>query len=239
MPKWLVRLKGEKFDLEDLPSLLRLPELSVIEEDGSYYLQSSEFDSLTSVDEVFKRGVELIETVNGVAKLYRDNFCDVAEDGVTHVEDDGRRSHHTYLHISNVTMRSKVSAIITVTKSNGSQPAVNQHSPLESWVYLAQKYKPVAAALHFYREDSWINLYKVYETIRDDIGGDRIFVKNGWVSKSELSRFTQTAQSIKALGDQARHASSKKYPSPDVPMSHCEAKSMIKSILMKWLATKS
>jgi len=94
MPKWLVKLKGEKFDLEDLSSLPRLSELSVIEEDGSYFLQSSEFDSLTSADEGLKRGIELIEILNGAAKLNRDNFHDVAEDGVTHVEDDGRRLLH-------------------------------------------------------------------------------------------------------------------------------------------------
>jgi len=237
MPKWLVRLKGEKFDLEDLPSLLRLPELSVIEEDSYYYLQSSEFDSLTSEDEVFKRGVELIKTVNEVAKLYRDNFCDVAEDRVTLIEDDGRRRHYIYL-VDNVTGRSKVSATINVTTPDASQPAVNRHSPLESFVYLSQKHKPVAVALHFYHEDSWVNLYKVYETIRDDVGGEHVIIKNDWVSKSELNRFTQTAQSIEALGDQARHAS-KKYQKPDVPMSHNEAKSLVKSILMKWLATKS
>jgi len=242
MPKWLVKLKGEKFDLEDFPSLLQSPELSVIEENGSYYLQSSKFNTLASADEVFQRGLELIERVNGAAKLYIDNFHDVAVDEVTHIEDDGRKSHHNVLQIDNIMQRQKVSPV-TLTASNGSQPAVNQHSLLESCVHLSQKFKQVAVALHFYHEDSWVNLYKVYETIRDDISeddfkGDDILINNGWVSRSELRRFKRTAQSKEALGDQARHAS-KTYTPPDVPMSHSETKSLVKSILMKWLATKS
>lgn len=59
MAKWLVRFKGERFDLEDLPSLLRSPELNITEENGFYYLQSSEFDSLTSSDEVLVTKTEL------------------------------------------------------------------------------------------------------------------------------------------------------------------------------------
>jgi len=237
MPKWLVRLKGERFDLEDLPSLLRSPELNATEDNGFYYLQSSEFDSLTSADEVRERGIALIKILNGAAKLYRDNFRDVAEDGITRVENDGSRHHYVYLE-GGITPRAKVSAQVTVITSNGSQPAVGQPSPLESWFRLAQKHKPVADALHFYREDSWINLYKVYEVIIDDVGGEHIVVSNGWVSGSYLSRFTQTAQSRAALGDYARHAS-QKYKPPAQPMPLSEAKSLVKSILMKWLTTKS
>jgi len=34
MPKWLVRRKGERFDLEDFPKLLCSPEVKVVEENG-------------------------------------------------------------------------------------------------------------------------------------------------------------------------------------------------------------
>jgi len=217
--------------------LLRSPELNVTEDNGFYYLQSSEFDSLTSADEVRERGIALIKILNGAAKLCRDNFRDVAEDGITRVEDDGSRHHYVYLEGA-ITMRAKVSAQVTVITSNGSQPAVDQPSPLESWFRLAQKHKPVADALHFYREDSWINLYKVYEVIKDDVGGKHIVVNKGWVSEPDLSRFTQTAQSRAALGDYARHASEKYKPRAQ-QISLSEAKSLVKSILMKWLTTKS
>jgi hypothetical protein len=68
MPEWLVRLEGEKFDLEDLPSLLCSPENTVIEEDSSYYLKSSQFKSLGSADEVRERAIDMIEKLNGAVK---------------------------------------------------------------------------------------------------------------------------------------------------------------------------
>ena len=71
MPKWLVRLKGERFDLEDFPKLLRSPEVRVVEENGSFYLESSEFNSLTLAEEVRERGRALIKLINGVSKFNR------------------------------------------------------------------------------------------------------------------------------------------------------------------------
>ncbi len=109
MPRWLVRLKGERFDIEDLPEFLRSSELKVVEENGAFYLQSSEFDFLTSPDEVRERGRALIKLINGVAKFDRDNYRDVSEDGITKVEDDGRSHHYVFLENA-ITVRAKVSA---------------------------------------------------------------------------------------------------------------------------------
>lgn len=237
MPKWLVRIKGDTFDLEDLPALLRSPELTITKENGFYYLESSEFDSLTSADEVRERGVALIKMMNGAAKLYRNNFRDISEDGVIRIEDNGRR--HQYVFSKSVLIgRAKLSAKATVTTSNGTQVTVNQPSVIETWLGLAKKYKLVADVLHFFREDTWINLYKIYEVVRDDVRDKHTIVKNGWVSGAELSRFTRTAQSRAALGDFARHAI-EKYKSPAQPMSLAEAKSLIKGLIMNWLCAKS
>ncbi|MBE0415062.1 MAG: hypothetical protein IBX36_00770 [Dehalococcoidia bacterium] len=237
MAKWLVRLKGEKFDLEDLPRLLHSPELAVSEENGFYYLQSSEFESLTSSDEVRKRGIDLIDKLNGAAKLYRGNFQDVSEDGITHVEDDGRCHRYVYLE-GTVTGRGKLRANATVISPDGTEKKVDQPTNLETWIGIANKYKPVADALHFFRQHSWVNLYKVYEIIRDDVGGENAIIAQHRVSKGKLKRFKQTAQSRAALGDYARHAS-KKYKPPAQLMSLSEAKSMIKDILINWMQTKT
>jgi len=236
MGKWLIRLKGEEFDLEDLPALLHFPELAVVEENGFYYLQSSEFELLTSADEVREQGIALIEILNGAAKLHRDNFQDVSEDGVIRVEDDGGRSHYVYLEGS-LTIRSKVRPNLTVTTTNGIEKKDDRPTTIETWIGIAREDKLVADALHFFREDTPFNLYKVYEIIRDDVGGEHAMVKKGWVSKPELSRFTQTVQSRNVLGDHARHASEKYKPSAQ-PMSLSEAKLLIRGILLNWMQTK-
>ena len=237
MPKWLVRLKGERFDLEDLSKLLRSPEVKVVEENGSFYLWSSEFSSLTSAEEIHERGRALIKLINGVAKLNRDNFLEVSEDSITRVEDDGKR--HQYVFIEGaITACAKVSAQATVITADGSGKATTQPSALESLLEVAQKHNVVADALSFYRDDTWISLYKAYEIIRDDVGGKHRIIKNDWSVDSDINRFTQTAQSRDALGDSARHAS-EKYKPPAQPMTFSEAKALIKTILLRWVASKT
>ena len=235
MPNWLVRLKGEKFDLEDFPSLLRSPEHTVIEENGSYYLKSSDFDSLSSADEVRERAIAIIDMLNGAMKLHIHDFRGVFEDGVTIIKEDGSRHHYVYLGGS-IATRVKVSA--TVTTSNGTQQIAPQPSDVESWLSLAKGDKAVGDALHFFRETTWISLYKVYEIIRDDVGGEEAITTNGWATKKRLKRFTRTAQSRAALGDYARHAS-KKYTPPAQPMPIHEAESLIRGILRSWFRSKA
>ena len=237
MPNWLVRLKGEKFDLEDLPSLLRSPELTVIEENGSYYLKSSDFDSLSLADEVRECVIAIIEMLNDAVKFQIHNFRGVSEDGVTLIEEDGSRRHYAYLKGS-ITARSKTSANLTVTTSNGTQQVASRPSNVESLLNLAKDDKAVADALHFFRENTWISLYKVYEIIRDDVGKEDAIIRDGWVTKTELSRFTQTAQSRAALGDNARHAA-KKFQPPTKPMPFHEAESLIRGVLLSWFHSKA
>lgn len=236
MPKWLVRLKGERFDIEDLPELLHSPEFSVVEENGSFYLQSTEFDFLTSTNEVRERGRALIKLINGVARFDRENFLEVSEDGVTRVEDDGKRHHYVFLEGA-IKSRGKVSSRLTVITADGSERVTTQPSPPESLLKVAQKHKVIADALSFYRDDTWISLYKAYEIISDDVGSKHQIVKNGWVTDADISRFTQTAQSRASLGDSARHAS-KKYKPPAQPMTVSEASALIKSILSRWASSK-
>lgn len=236
MPKWLVKLKGERFDLEDFPKLLRSPEVRVVEENGSFYLESNEFNSLTLVEEVRERGRALIKLINEVTKFNRDNFLGVSEDAITRVEDDGKRHNYLFLE-GTVTIHTKVSAQLIVIATDRSENITTQPSALESLLKVAQKYNDVADALSFYREDTWIGLYKTYEIIRDDVGGELQIIKNGWSVKSAIKRFTQTAQSRAALGDSARHAS-KKYIPPAQPMTLMEARVLIKTILSQWVSLK-
>ena len=237
MPKWLVRLKGEQFDLEDFPKLLRSPEVRVVEENGSFYLESSEFNSLTLAEEVRERGRALIKLINGVSKFNRNNFLGISEDGITRLEDDGKRHHHVFLE-GTAKIRTKVSAQLTVIAADGSEKGATQPSALESLLEVAQKYNVVAKALSFYRDGTWNSLYKAYETIRGDVCGKHQIIKNGWAVNSDINRFTQTVQSEAAIGDSARHTS-KKYKPPAQPTTLLEARELIKTILSRWVSSKT
>jgi len=228
MPKWLVRLKGERSDLEDFPKLLRLSKARVVEEDGSFYLESSKFNSLTSAEEVRERGRELIELINGVAKLNEDNFLGISEDAIIRVEDNGKRHGYLFLE-SSVKIRTKTRAQLTAIAADGSEIGATQPSTLESSFEVAQKYNVVAKALSLYRDETWNSLYKAYETIEGDVGGK--IIKNGWAVKSDIDLFTQTAQLH-------RHVAKKKYKPPAQPMTLLEARALIKTILSRWISSK-
>lgn len=235
MKNWLVRLKGEEFDLEILPPLFHSTQLSIIKENGSYYLKSSDFDSLKLADGVRESAIAIIEILNGAMVLSNHNFHDISEEGVLLVEKNGKRCFNLYLEES-IEIRSRVSTKPKATTPDGIQQIAPQHSNIESWINLAKNDKTVADALHFLKKGTWISLYKVYEIIKDDIGSD-VIINSGFAKKTKLRRFTQTAQSRLALGDEARHASKKCKP-PAKPMTFNEAKSFIGGILINWLCLK-
>ena len=238
MPEWLVRLKGDKSDLGYLPSLLRSAGHAIIEENGVYYLKSSDFDSLDSADAARERGIAIIKMLNGAMRLCVRSFAGVGEDGVTVIEEDGRRRHFVYGSVS-MQGRSRLRADATVLASDGAEQ-IEQALPsnLESWLSLANTDWAVADALHFFRENTWVSLYKVYEIIRKDAGGEPAMVRNGWAATEELNRFRQTAQSRAALGDFARHALRELRP-PSQPMTIQEAESLLREVMLNWLSSKA
>ncbi len=77
----------------------------------------------------------------------------------------------------------------------------------------------------------WPDLYKAYEVIRHDSGGQLGLLKFGWATKPELSRFTQTANHY-------RHAKNSEYSLPAKPMTISLARKFVRELLSNWLATK-
>jgi hypothetical protein len=71
MPEWSVRLKGHEFDLEELSDHFRSSERNVTkDEDGHYYLRSTDFDSMADDEAVRERALELVELMNRAAKFH-------------------------------------------------------------------------------------------------------------------------------------------------------------------------
>ena len=75
----------------------------------------------------------------------------------------------------------------------------------------------------------------MFEIVQSDVGGK--IIKAGWATKAEVERFTHTADSAVAVGDDARHGHEKFQP-PKKPMSLADAKDLITRILKSWLDSK-
>jgi len=232
----LVRLKGERSDLENLSKLRHSPEVRIVEERGSFYLVPSEFNSLTSAKEVLERGRALIELINVVTKFNEDNFLGISEDAIIRMEDDGKRHGYLFLE-SSVKIRTKTRAKLTAIAADGSEIGTTSPSALESLFEVAQKNKVVYGALRFYRGSTWYSLYKTYETVSDDVKdeGDKtyqIVKKIAQISGLTCHNIVICKRNI----NYHRHAGSKRGNPPKRFLTLLQAQAIIRTILSRWIS---
>ena len=102
----------------------------------------------------------------------------------------------------------------------------------------AAKEEIVARALRFFsKEKNWVNLNKVLEAITVDLKSLEAVKAQNWVPRSEINRFTGTANNHTPAKGEARHGFDYGDPMPN-PMTLGEAKQLIRTILARWLQTK-
>jgi len=222
VPEWLVRLQGHHSDLDNLAEWLTSPDLNVKKEGDHFYLRSSEFSPLTDADAVRGRALALLDIVNGASKLRSGSYLPVELDTIAWTGEEGKLRH---LVGSSVTLKWRV---LEAKPPTG----------IESLVSLARGDEGVADILHFFQKGDWQSLYKAWELLRDAVGGEHKLTKKPWINERAKKRFTQTAQSRKVLGDDARHAS-EDYDNPikGGPMTLDEARSFVRSVVEAWVAT--
>ena len=233
MANWSVQITGDKFDLEDLPDWFSRPDLHVVAESDGYYLRSSRFASAQDANEVRKLAQELTERMVGAAKLFCPNFQNIELGAIIDHEEDDRKHVHVFVS-GTFTLRSKIKATVSIG-SKASEPQIPKPS---LWASIAATEDRVAHALRLWGKGphDWINLYKVLEIIESDVG--HTVHQSGWISKAEVTRFTQTANSAEAIGDAARHAK-KHVPAPPKPVTIQEARQLLKGLLERWIESKA
>lgn len=232
MSTWSVQISGDNFDLEDLPEWFKSPELKVVKESDGYYLHSNHFDSAKDANEVRILAEKLTENMVGAAKLLRPDFQPVKLGSVDRENDSGGKNIHIFVS-DTINVRSKVRARLSV---NGGVQKPSIPKPT-TWLSIAYNEEKVEHALRIWGKEphDWINLYKILEIIESDVGGN-IYLE-GWTNKSEIRRFTQTANSFEILGDEARHAK-ENVPAPAKPMTIQEAQQLFRELLQNWIESK-
>ncbi len=227
MPSWLVKLTGVHIDLQALAELFRTGDPKVTKEEESYYLRWSPFDNLSSPDQVRACAADLLWRVSALERVRCGDSFPVAADEVFLEEADGSR--RDFLHNG-----------LTVTFDVRQQHlpiSVSDAEMFSRWLTVSTEDTKVEKALRIFlgRAGDWRDLTNILEVVLSDVGG-RIWT-DGWVSKAEVNRLTQTANSATALGDDARHGDDR-VPPPASAMTHQEAHELIRSILQCWLMSK-
>jgi hypothetical protein len=233
MAEWRIKLQGEQFDLQELKEILLGHDPCVIEEDGTFYLTSKAWDKLPESREVHGQAKGFIQLLENAAHIHLRDTEPLTIGGIVRIDDEGRKHHILIAEAGHLTLRGvRLKATATV---GGPKPIESraEHQVIKV-LRVATKNPVVADALRFFRKGDWVNLYKAYEIVQDEVHGKREIIRLGLLTSKSISRFTQMAQSRKALGDDARHASRKFIP-PKKPMSIHEARAIIADLLLKWV----
>jgi hypothetical protein len=232
MSKWSVQIAGDTFDLEDLMEWFNSPVLNVIRRGDEFYVHSTLFDTAKDSGKVRDLANDLAEEMIGVARLFRPDFGPVKLGAVQREHVSGARD--IYLSVSeSITVRTKIRGKLTVT-GDRRDPGVPKPA---LWLNVALTDEKVSHALRLWgrRKQDWVNLYRILEIIESDVGG--LIYQENWVSKTNITRFTRTANSPEVLGDAARHAK-KRDPPPRKPMRIHEAEDLMRGLLQRWVDSK-
>jgi hypothetical protein len=81
---------------------------------------------------------------------------------------------------------------------------------------------------------TWVSLYLIYETIKDNVGDQKALASKNWVSPQELSDFRYAANYSRSLIEGMRHATSiQALPKPPIPLH--QAHNIIDRLSKRWL----
>jgi hypothetical protein len=226
---WFVQIEGEQSILQELSMSLNSPELCIFQDNQKYFLKCAEFDILETAENVFHKAKELLPILSGATQLELRHPLKLGN--VFKRNDDGTLQEFGFGWMSAECPRPFLQAAGEGAKVS------NLADRVPIWFKVAQRDDKVAEALTLFgaNELNWVLLYKIYEIIRDNLGGEQIFRNKQQLSKDGLNRFTQTAQPHRHARNSVTINNWKPH---EKPMSFYEAKTFIKYILDNWLRSK-
>lgn len=236
MAEWLVKLIGEKSDLEYLCTL-HPSDWSVTREEDSYYMRSSCLDLTAQDESVYESATRILDLANGVARLFYPNFQLIKVDQIRRKKDDGTLTQ--YINSSGISSQEAVG--ISSIAESANKESTTHLNIAEEWLQIADQEERVARALVLYGglEHNWRNLYIVLEVIMDDSDSWNELKRNKTIANlnTRVKNFKGTANCFGVLGAAARHAQERCKP-PKTIISLSEAQSLIRDILHEWLRLK-
>jgi len=237
--EWVMVLKEDNTDLELLSKYFNGKDLSIIKENGQFIIRSNylKLNKIILGNEIIniKIAKKLINTINGLSKVLLKKENKISSNSANLFDKNKK-------YIGGCTW---IDCSATI-QNNNFLPSDNYN--IEFSKNLNKYVEKILSDDNFYRaiiflqydKDNWRDLYCVYDVIINVVGkGNRHSGKKiikSWLfdkEKSMVNSFTQTANSIEAVKEQARHG--KVIPAPRIKMSLFDAKKLIYKILLIWL----
>lgn len=233
---WEIHITGPPDILQELAQAFR-DDPSVAAQGEGWILRSRTFDGLSDATAVREQAERIVDSLSAISRLLLQSERPLKVLSVAEVRADGSRKAVS-IQLESEGLRamtgrltpSIIQADGTVTVTSASAAAAPK------WLAKAEGKPGLAHALRLRNVQKlmWTDLYRLYEVLRAEVGGDTTIVQAGWTSRSQLDRFTRSADSVTVAGDDARHGVERQQP-PAKPMTLTQARSFIDALLCKWL----
>lgn len=224
MARWLAKLEGSHFDLEEFPRWFPSGELFAVEEAGSFFIVGKALDTLPDAESVRNVSIRAVHEFSATISVLGPTVRKPTIGSVIREHENGGRD--VFVFITGVGARAKAGAVLTVG-GDTPRPMPTQAQDLLS---AAQKSTHLRTALTVFADPtpSWPLLYRVMEEIEQYLG-EHVDAA-GLCSGNERQRFTRTSNTAEVAGTDSRHAQGKFEPPAD-PMERSEGVSFIKNLL--------
>jgi hypothetical protein len=232
------RLSGNSVDLDALKHLFSDREvLQIGHDDDGYYLTAPELSALFEDGRgLSEAATKLLRRANGIARALDPGFRPVTLVGRFHI---GDRVHV----IAAVDTAEAREVALPVTAVIHGVPQVSARPPGSHYAKLVSEHADVAEVMDILGKDviaiNLFDLYKVYEIIRQNIGGPNpgaakvALIEKGWVSRADIDAFINTANTASISGEEARHA--RGVPRSADGMTLHQARSTISVLVTRWM----
>ena len=224
MSRWIARLSGHNFDLEDLPNWFNSDKMRITKEDGSFYLVSDWFYLNDSYVSIKRKALEVIGYINCVSKVKRMDFNPASLSSIYLEDKNGIKS--LWLGMDDC-----------VSMSDGHK-IYNDSEAVPD--FFQNDNEAILNVIQIWGQEThdWSNFHKIIEWIECDTKKNILF-ERGIITRAQYSLLNHTANSYEAIGNEARHAKgSGAVKPPENPMQLDEAERIIHSMIKAWLKYK-
>lgn len=232
--RWTVDLKGEEYDLADLPAMTA-GDLIHVERvhEGAYRMVLPPEMGREQGQGVLDVCSAHVARLNGVLKVL-DNASRPIDYERTVVGWDasgGTPVRSVWVEGAHLRLKGGLAILLG---PDGEAPADSRRERAGPLLAAAAQHVLAEAALTVMgrREVSWPELYVAFEIVQSEVGG-KMF-ERGWIPEKDADLFAWTVNNFGALGTMARHGP-KNRKSPTNPMQYAGAVGLVSNLVRSWL----
>lgn len=223
---WLVYIRGDDYDLEDLRRGFATGDLVIDQDDNGTYVSGPVLQDYGDRSEALAEVRRLLPALNGVGRAAVPGFGTVETTGQVKDAETGAIGVQV-----DVTFGSTVRVRAKGQVSINGVPVADSLPETFSKLWAASQTPSLEAAIAKFgsmTKVNWVDLYKVFELLRETAGGEPGLADRAGVPRSRMRVFRWNAN---FGGEHARHAEIGKAPPPESQITLEEGTEVVRDLI--------